>query len=129
MYLINSHRIVYENGVAQEAVDKKDTLVTKPDQIKKYKVTEGAHCQKSLKRQKAERIEKRQVFDLPKVQMEVTEYQVQVERFAGCGKETRAEFPKGVNQAVQSIWNRSKGADDLLEPWATHSLEAQLGCV
>lgn len=101
MYLINSHRIVYENGVAQEAVDKKDTLVTKPDQIKKYKVTEGAHCQKSLKRQKAEQIEKRQVFDLPKVQMEVTEYQIQVERFAGCGKETRAEFPKGVNQAVQ----------------------------
>ena len=75
--------------------------VTKPDHIKKYKVTQCAHCQKSLKRQKVERIEKRQVFDLPKVQMEVTEHQAQVKRCTGCGKETRAEFPKEVKQAVQ----------------------------
>ena len=33
--------------------------------------------------------------------MEVTEPQVQVKRCTGCGKETRAEFPKEVNQAVQ----------------------------
>lgn len=76
-------------------------LVAKPDHIKKYKVTQCAHCQNSLKRQKAERIEKRQVFDLPKVQMEVTEHQAQVKRCSCCGKETRAEFPKEVNQAVQ----------------------------
>jgi transposase len=76
-------------------------MVTKPNHIKKYKVTQCAHCQKSLKRQKVERIEKRQVFDLPKVQMEVTEHQAQVKRCTCCGKETRAEFPKEVNQAVQ----------------------------
>jgi len=76
-------------------------MVKKPDQIKKYKVVQCAHCQKSLKRQKVERVEKRQVFDLPKVQLEVTEYQAQVKRCSGCGKETRADFPKEVNQAVQ----------------------------
>ena len=76
-------------------------MVKKPDHIKKYRVVECAHCQNSLKRQKIERIEKRQVFDLPKIQMEVTEHQVQVKRCSCCGKETRAEFPKGVNQAVQ----------------------------
>ena len=76
-------------------------MVKKPDHIKKYKVSQCAHCQNSLKRQKAERIEKRQVFDLPKVRMEVTEHQAQVKRCACCGKETRAEFPKEVNQAVQ----------------------------
>ena len=76
-------------------------MVKKPDHIKTYIVEECAHCQNSLKRQKVERIEKRQVFDLPKVQMEVTEHQAQVKRCAGCGKETRAEFPKEVNQAVQ----------------------------
>jgi transposase len=76
-------------------------MVKKPDHIKKYKVLECAHCQKSLKRQKAERIEKRQVFDLPKVQIEVTEHQAQVKRCSCCGKETRAEFPQGVHQAVQ----------------------------
>ena len=69
-------------------------MVLKPDHIKKYKVAECAHCQKSLKRQKVERIEKRQVFDLPKVRMEVTEHQAQVKRCFGCGKETRAEFPR-----------------------------------
>jgi len=76
-------------------------MVKKPDHIKKYKVTQCAHCRNSLKRQKVERIEKRQVFDLPKVEMEVTEHQAQVKRCPGCGKETRAEFPKEVNQVVQ----------------------------
>jgi transposase len=76
-------------------------MVKKPDHIKKYKVIQCAHCQNSLKRQKAERIEKRQVFDLPKIQMEVTEHQAQVKRCSCCGKETQAEFPKEVNQAVQ----------------------------
>jgi len=76
-------------------------MVKKPDHIKKYKVTHCAHCQKSLKRQKVERIEKRQVFDLPKVQMEVTEHQAQVKRCSCCERETRAEFPKEVKQAVQ----------------------------
>jgi transposase len=76
-------------------------MVKKPDHIKKHKVVQCAHCQNSLKGQKAERIEKRQVFDLPKVQMEVTEHQAQVKRCSCCGKETQAEFPKEVNQAVQ----------------------------
>lgn len=76
-------------------------MVKKPDHIKKYKVTQCAHCQMSLKRQKAERIEKRQVFDIPKVQIEVTEHQAQVKRCSCCGKETRADFPKEVKQAVQ----------------------------
>ena len=76
-------------------------MVKKPDHIKKYKVVECAHCQKSLKRQNVERIEKRQVFDLPKVKMEVTEHQAQVKRCSGCGKETCAEFPKEVKQAAQ----------------------------
>jgi len=76
-------------------------MVKKPDHIKKYKVAHCAHCQKSLKQQKVERVEKRQVFDLPKVQMEVTEHQAQVKQCPCCGKETRAEFPKEVKQAVQ----------------------------
>jgi transposase len=76
-------------------------LVEKPDHIKKYKVANCAHCRKSLKREKVQRLEKRQVFDLPQVRMEVTEHQVQIKRCSGCGKETRAEFPKEVNQTVQ----------------------------
>jgi len=76
-------------------------MVKKPDHIKKHKVVKCAHCHNSLRRERVERVEKRQVFDLPKVQMEVTEHQAQVKRCSCCGKETRAEFPKGVKQAVQ----------------------------
>lgn len=90
-----------KSGGQKGHVGYKLEMVAKPDHIKKYKVTQCAHCQKSLKRQKVERIEKRQVFDLPKVQMEVTEHQSQVKRCTCCGKETRAEFPKEVKQAMQ----------------------------
>lgn len=76
-------------------------MVAKPDHVKKYKVVQCRHCQKSLKRQKVERLEKRQVFDLPKVRLEVTEHQAQVKRCSGCGHETRAEFPTTVKHAVQ----------------------------
>ena len=89
------------NGGQKGHVGHKLELVKKPDHIKKYEVADCAHCQKSLKGEKVHRLEKRQVFDLPKVRMEVTEHQVQVKRCSGCGKETRAEFPKDVNQTVQ----------------------------
>jgi len=90
-----------KSGGQKGHVGHKLEMVKKPDHIKKYKVAQCAHCQKSLRRQKVERLEKRQVFDLPKVRMEVTEHQAQVKRCSCCGKETRAEFPKGVNQAVE----------------------------
>ena len=76
-------------------------MVTKPDYIETHQVEKCGHCQKSLKQEKVECFEKRQVFDLPKVRMEVTEHQAPVKRCSCCGKETRAEFPKDVNQAVQ----------------------------
>lgn len=76
-------------------------MVKKPDHIETYPVEKCGHCQKPLQQEKVERFEKRQVFDLPKVRMEVTEHQAEVKRCPGCGKETRAEFPKAVNHAVQ----------------------------
>lgn len=76
-------------------------MVKKPDHIELHKVDQCVYCQQSLKQQRVERREKRQVLDLPKVRMQVTEHQAQVKHCPGCGKETRAEFPKGVTQAVQ----------------------------
>lgn len=75
--------------------------VKKPDQVETHAVEKCQHCQKSLKQAQVVRMEKRQVLDLPKVRIVVTEHQAQVKRCSGCGQETRAEFPKGVTQAVQ----------------------------
>jgi transposase len=76
--------------------------VGQPDFIKVHRVQECQHCGQSLQRRKAIRHEKRQVFDLPKVQMRVTEHRAEIKTCSGCGKETRATFPCEVNKAVQS---------------------------
>ena len=75
--------------------------VEKPDVIQVHRVHECQHCGQSLQRRKAIGQEKRQVFDLPKVQMQVTEHRTEIKICACCGKETRAAFPRAVSKAVQ----------------------------
>jgi transposase len=75
--------------------------VEKPDYVKVHQVEQCEHCGQSLKRRKAIGYEKRQVFDLPKVEIQVTEHRAEIKSCSCCGKETRAAFPKEVNKAVQ----------------------------
>lgn len=75
--------------------------VEKPDFIKVHRVHECQYCGQSLRRRKAMGHEKRQVFDVPKVQMKVTEHRAEIKACSRCGKETCAAFPQEVSKAVQ----------------------------
>lgn len=58
-------------------------------------------CQTSLENVIATNVNKRQVFDIPPVSVEVTEHQTEVKICPCCGKENQGEFPEGVNAFTQ----------------------------
>lgn len=77
------------------------TMVTIPDHIEKHSVEECQQCGHSLKRVRARSVQRRQVFDIPKPRIEVTEHQCEVKECPHCGATTTAPFPTGVTKAAQ----------------------------
>ena len=75
--------------------------VLKADSVKVHAIGKCQYCQKSMRKVKVERYEKRQVFDLPVVRIHVTEHRAEVKRCQCCGKESKAAFPEDVTQPVQ----------------------------
>lgn len=75
--------------------------VEKPNHIEAHPVLECQHCHADLAGVAANKVEKRQVFDLPEVKLEVTEHQAEIKTCPVCGETTRAMFPEDVTQPTQ----------------------------
>jgi transposase len=75
-------------------------LVEKPDRTVRHPVERCSGCGRSLAKQAPDRVERRQVFDLPEPKLEVIEHQAEVKTCA-CGCLNRAAFPPEAAAPVQ----------------------------
>jgi len=75
--------------------------VAKPDKVIECFVDSCTTCGKSLADTTVIGVEKRQLFDIPPVSIEVTEYQAEIKKCTHCNTTNKASFPKAVTQPVQ----------------------------
>ena len=72
----------------------------KPDVVIVHKVCVCGKCNANLEGVRAQGVEKRQVFDVPPIELLITEHQAEIKR-CSCGEINKADFPDNVTSHVQ----------------------------
>ncbi len=75
--------------------------VEHPNRIEEHSVKKCKNCGAKLSTSEFGKYETRQVFDLPKIEVVVTEHRAQIITCPCCEIQTKAAFPTGVTQVVQ----------------------------
>ena len=73
--------------------------VENPDQVILHDITKCTCCNATLPGDGI--VKSRQIFDLPKIKIEVTEHQVVTKVCANCGKKNKSNFPEHLVQEAQ----------------------------
>jgi transposase len=76
-------------------------MVAEPNVVEVHEVRVCPHCATDLALVAPCEQERRQVFDIPPVQLTVTEHRAEVKICSGCGERVKGDFPASVNQPVQ----------------------------
>lgn len=76
-------------------------MQAEPDHVERHRLISCPHCATDLSTVPVDEQVRRQVFDVPPVQVEVTEHQAETKYCAHCQRTVQAAFPPEVTRPVQ----------------------------